>query len=265
MNAFWVLQTIAFCMAFIVGQATPAAAGSSDLPEGFVHLRTVDPTILQDMRYYGAHNFLGRPVVGYEAPECVLTTPAAEQLAEVQKNLLKRNLSLKVYDCYRPARAVADFVKWAKDLDDTKTKTEFYPTVDKDRLFELGYIAERSGHSRGSTVDLAIVRLPAAQQPAFDPSRQQACFNPLEARYRDNSLDFGTGFDCFDELSHTENRQVNATARDNRAMLVDEMKAAGFQNYDREWWHFTLADEPFPKTYFDFPIQPGAEAPAKDR
>lgn len=264
MNAYRILRAILICMTVIAGPVIPATAATPDLPEGFAYLRAVDPTILQDMRYYGAHNFLGRPVVGYEAPECILTEPAARQLTAVQANLLKRNLSLKVYDCYRPGRAVADFVKWAKDLDDAKTKTEFYPTVDKDRLFELGYIAERSGHSRGSTVDLTIVKLPAAKQPAFDPSRQQACFNSVDARYRDNSLDFGTGFDCFDELSHTANSQVNETARDNRAMLVDEMKAAGFQNYDREWWHFTLADEPFPQTYFDFPIGPGTDAPAKD-
>lgn len=242
------------------GSIAVALSNEPQIPEGFVYLRSVDPTIFQDMRYYGTHNFLGRRAVGYEAPECVLTIPAARQLATVQVRLLAKGMSLKVYDCYRPGRAVADFVQWAKDLDDIKTKAEFYPNVQKERLFELGYIAERSGHSRGSTVDLAIVMLPAKPEPPYNPAAQQACFNPVGSRHRDNSLDFGTGYDCFDELSHTENSRMGEKAKANRALLVDEMKAAGFENYDREWWHFTLADEPYSQTYFDFPIEPYVES-----
>lgn len=256
MNAYRKCLFILLWLAPIPGPAATAAAGDPQLPEQFVYLRSVDPTILQEIRYHETHNFLGRRVTGYNAPECILTLPAAKQLATVQASLLKRNLSLKVYDCYRPGRAVADFVAWAKDLDDTKTRAEFYPTINKDQLFELGYIAERSGHSRGSTVDLAIVKLPAAPEPPFDPSAQEARFNPIGARYGDNSLDFGTGFDCFDELSHTDNREIGDEARANRRLLVDAMANAGFENYEREWWHFTLADEPYPKTYFDFSIEP---------
>lgn len=259
MNARRINLFILLCLIPIVASAATASAGDPKLPEGFVYLRSVDPTILQDMRYYGTHNFLGRRVVGYNAPECILTLPAARQLATVQASLLERNLSLKVYDCYRPSRAVADFVAWAKDLDDTKTRTEFYPTINKDQLFKLGYIAQRSGHSRGSTVDLAIVNLPAAPEPPFDPSAQQACFNPLGERYGDNSLDFGTGYDCFDILSHTDNCEIGDEARANRRLLVDLMANAGFENYEREWWHFTLAHEPYPETYFDFPIEPHDE------
>lgn len=254
MNARRVCLLILLGLVAIAGLAPTASTSDPELPEGFIHLRTVDPTVLQDIRYHGTHNFLGRRAEGYEAHECILTVQAAKQLAIVQANLSVQGLSLKVYDCYRPARAVADFVAWAKDLDDTRTRAEFYPTVNKDQLFELGYIAERSGHSRGSTVDLAIVKLPAAAEPLFDPAAQLACFNPVDSRYPDNSLDFGTGYDCFDELSHTDNREIGDVARSNRTLLVEEMTKAGFENYDREWWHFTLTDEPFPKTYFDFPI-----------
>lgn len=256
MNARRIYLFTLLCLMTIAAPAATVSAGDPKVPEGFVYLRSVDQTILQDIRYHGIHNFLGRRVQGYNAPECILTLPAARKLATVQAKLLERNLSLKIYDCYRPGRAVADFVAWAKNLDDTKTRAEFYPTINKDRLFELGYIAERSGHSRGSTVDLAIVKLPAAPEPAFDPSAQQACFNPLGERYGDNSLDFGTGYDCFDILSHTDNREIGDEARANRRLLVDLMADAGFENYEREWWHFTLADEPYPETYFDFPIEP---------
>lgn len=252
-------RIVLFLLSFVLcigGAATIASSNEHQLPEGFVYLRSVDPTILQSMRYHTEHNFLGRPVVGYQAPECILTAPAATQLAAVQARLLPQGMSLKVYDCYRPARAVADFVAWAKDLEDTRTKAEFYPTVSKNRLFELGYIAERSGHSRGSTVDLAIVKLPPAPEPHFDPAAQQSCSNSAGSRYRDNSLDFGTGYDCFHELSHTLNSAVGQEAATNRALLLDQMGTSGFTNYDREWWHFTLAGEPYPETYFDFPILP---------
>lgn len=228
---------------------------AKELPKFFTYLRAVDDTILQDMRYYGAHNFLGRRVKGYEAAECILTKRAALALSKVQKRLLQRGLSLKVYDCYRPQRAVNDFIAWSKNKD-KKTKAEFYPTLPKSRLFGLGYIARRSGHSRGSTVDLTIVPLPPEQEPAFNFEAQQACFDDLENRYQDNSLDFGTGYDCFHALSHTKNPQIEDVARRNRALLLSEMARAGFENYSKEWWHFTLKDEPFKKRYFDFPIRP---------
>lgn len=133
---------------------SPALA--SDLPDGFVYLRDIAPDIRQDMRYAGNHNFVGRPIEGYEAGECILSTKAAEALRAAAEELAPENLRLRVYDCYRPARAVADFAQWARDIDDTIMQAEFYPRVDKSLLFELGYIAERSGHSRGSTVDLTI-------------------------------------------------------------------------------------------------------------
>ncbi len=225
------------------------------LPPFFTYLRAVDDSILQEMRYYGVHNFLGRRVKGYEAAECILTKRAANALAKVQTRLKARGLSLKVYDCYRPQRAVKDFVRWSQNKD-KKTKPEFYPTLKKTRLFGLGYIARRSTHSRGSTVDLTIVPLPAEKQPKYSFDKQVACFEAAESRYLDNSLDFGTGYDCFHELSHTKNPNISEVARRNRALLVNEMARVGFDNYSKEWWHFTLKNEPYKRRHFDFPILP---------
>ncbi len=230
-------------------------ARASDLPKFFTYLKAVDPTILQEIRYYGSHNFLGRPVKGYRAAECILTIQAAKALKKVQKRLLPKGLSLKVYDCYRPQRAVNDFIAWAKKPNDQKTKAEFYPTLKKSRLFGLGYIARRSTHSRGSTVDLTIVPLPPKEQPKHDFSKQKACFENVDERFADNSLDFGTGYDCFHNKSHTKSAVV-FDARKNRDLLVREMAAVGFENYRKEWWHFSLKNEPYKRTHFDFPITP---------
>ncbi|WP_250637373.1 M15 family metallopeptidase [Lentzea guizhouensis] len=153
----------------------PAQASST----GFVNLRDVDPTIRHDIRYFSAHNFVGEPVDGYREPLCLLTKPAAKALRRVQREVLRRGYTLKVYDCYRPQRAVDHFVRWAKDLADERMKIEFYPRVDKTRLFEDGYIAEKSGHSRGSTLDVTIVRLPPEPQRPFVPGEPLVnCFAP---------------------------------------------------------------------------------------
>ncbi|WP_069159882.1 M15 family metallopeptidase [Nocardia altamirensis] len=232
-------------------QAPPAADESS-----FVSITDVDPTILVEARYFGQHNFLGTVVNGYEAPKCLLSKQAAAKLAEVQRELRLMNLTLKTYDCYRPQRAVDHFVAWAKDLGDVKMKKEFYPNVDKANLFRDGYIAEKSGHSRGSTLDLGIVALPAADpEPYRDGDPLRECFLPAEQRYRDNILDFGTGYDCFDPASHTANPAVGGTQRALRTLLTQLMDEHGFKNLTEEWWHFTLRDEPFPDTYFNFPVR----------
>lgn len=232
-----------------------ASEQTASLPKFFTYLKAVDPRIVQEMRYFGEHNFLGRRVNGYEAAECILTTRAARALKKVQSRLSSKGLSLKVYDCYRPQRAVNDFIGWAKKPTDTKTKAEFYPTLKKSTLFGLGYIARRSTHSRGSTVDLTIVKLPTAEQPQHDISRQQACFGNQGNRFADNSLDFGTGYDCFHKKSHTKST-VSSDARANRDLLVYEMARVGFENYRKEWWHFSLKNEPFKRKHFDFPITP---------
>ncbi|MFI0983117.1 M15 family metallopeptidase [Streptomyces sp. NPDC021093] len=224
-------------------------------PEAFVSLRSVDPTILQDMRYTTEHNFMGEAVDGYRQPVCILTRPAAQALKKAQRTLLRSGYTLKVYDCYRPQRAVDHFVRWAKDLDDTAMKGEFYPRVDKSRLFADGYIAEKSGHSRGSTVDLTIVRLPTRPTRPYVPGEKlKPCFAPQSERFRDNSIDMGTGYDCFDTLSHTDDPRIQGVQRSNRQLLKSTLAAQGFTNLPEEWWHFTHKPELFPDTYFDFPV-----------
>jgi D-alanyl-D-alanine dipeptidase len=224
-------------------------------PAQFVALRNVDPTIIQEMRYYTPHNFTGAPIKGYQAPMCILTRAAAEGLHQAQVRLLRSGYSLKVYDCYRPQRAVDTFVTWAEDLDDTTMKAEFYPQVDKTRLFADGYIAAKSGHSRGSTMDLTIVPLPARPTRPYRPGEPLTpCYGPKDQRFPDNSLDMGTGFDCFDTLAHTLDPRIQGVQHANRMLLMNAMEAQGFTNLPEEWWHYTLNAETFPDTYFDFPI-----------
>ena len=233
--------------------ANPGWSANADF---FVDLKTVIPSLVLDMRYYGDHNFVGTRVDGYEAPKCLVTAPAAEALAKVQAELQEFSLSLKVYDCYRPQRAVDHFVRWAADIPDTKTRAEFYPTVDKRNLFRDGYIAEKSSHSRGSTVDVSIVPVPAPAEGKYAPGQPlQACYQPSGKRFRDSSIDMGTGYDCFHELSHPGNLKVGAQQRIHRLLLKTLMDKYGFKNYDQEWWHFTLRNEPYPDTYFDFPVK----------
>ncbi|MFD7783894.1 M15 family metallopeptidase [Streptomyces nojiriensis] len=241
------------------GAAAPAGASAppseAKAPRAFVALRSVDPTILQDMRYARPHNFVGEPVDGYRQPVCLLTRPAAEALHRAQVRLLRQGYSLKVYDCYRPQRAVDHFVRWAEDLGDERRKAEFYPRVEKSRLFEDGYIARKSGHSRGSTMDVTLVRLPALPAPRPRPGQESVpCYAPRAERYPDNSVDMGTGFDCFDTLSHTDDPRVQGAQRANRDLLRSVLAAEGFVNLPEEWWHFTHKPELFPDTYFDFPV-----------
>ena len=203
--------------------------------QDFVDVRSLDPSIAADMRYAGSENFVGEPIDGYEAPKCLLSRAAAEVLVEVQSILRDDGFGLLVFDCYRPQRGVDHFVRWAKDTADLRTKAEYYPNVRKSRLFEDGYIASRSGHSRASTVDLTMVR----RRP--DDS--------VEA------LDMGTPFDFFDPRSHTESPDVTAEQQANRLRLRDAMEEGGFRNYSAEWWHYTMRDEPYPDEYFDRPIR----------
>ncbi|MFI6684304.1 M15 family metallopeptidase [Streptomyces sp. NPDC050485] len=234
---------------------TAQAAPEPKAPEEFVALSSVDRSIIQEMRYITPHDFVGEPIDGYRQPLCILTRPAAEALHRAQLTLLRQGYSLKVYDCYRPQRAVDQFVRWAKDLADEKMKAEFYPHVDKSRLFADGYIAAKSGHSRGSTMDLTIVKLPAPPTPPYRPGQPLVpCYAPQSQRFPDNSLDMGTGFDCFDTLAHTDDPRIQGVQRANRQFLKSTMEAQGFVNLPEEWWHFTYQQEPFPDTYFDFPV-----------
>ncbi|MFJ1584968.1 M15 family metallopeptidase [Streptomyces sp. NPDC088197] len=235
--------------------APAAVADDVKAPPGFVALGSVDRSIIQEMRYATAHDFVGAPVDGYVQPMCLLTRPAALALHKVQRALLKTGYSLKVYDCYRPQRAVDHFVRWAEDLNDQKMKGEFYPDENKADLFTDGYIAAKSGHSRGSTMDLTIVRLPAAKTRAYVPGEPLTpCYGARADRFPDNSIDMGTGFDCFDTLANTLDPRITGVQLANRLTLKNAMDAAGFTNLPVEWWHYTLDHEPYPDTYFDFPV-----------
>jgi D-alanyl-D-alanine dipeptidase len=247
---------LAVTLSTLSAASVPPAAGAEPRPPaGFVTLSSVDRTILQDIRYATPHNFTGRVVDGYSRPECVLTTRAANALHQAQQSLTRRGYSLKVYDCYRPQRAVDRFVAWAGDPADTTMKAEFYPEVDKSRLFDDGYIARRSGHSRGSTVDLTIVELPAKPTRAYRPGEHLvSCYAPRSQRFPDDSIDMGTGFDCFDPRAHTLDPRIVGTPHNDRLMLEHTMEEVGFAGIPEEWWHFTLRDEPYPDTYFDFPV-----------
>lgn len=205
------------------------------LPQGFIYLEEFIPNITVDLRYYSDHNFVGQRINGYLAPKAILTGKAAKALKAVQQELNASGLGLKIYDAYRPQQAVNHFIRWAKDLKDTKTKAEFYPDVAKKNLFKEGYIDAKSTHSRGSTLDLTIIHL-AASPP-------------------DNELDMGTPFDFFSPKSWLASRAVTIQQRANRLLLYRVMKKHGFKYSNKEWWHFTLRNEPYPKTYFDFPVR----------
>ncbi len=235
--------------------AAPATPSTTRAPSDFVALSDVDPTILQEIRYFTPHNFTGDPVDGYREPICILTREAAEGLHRAQLQFLLQGYSLKVYDCYRPQRAVNDFVAWAKKLDDQRMKAEFYTGVDKSNLFRDGYIAEQSGHSRGSTMDLTLVRLPARPtRPYVRGQRLVDCTAPQAKRFADNSIDMGTGFDCFNTLAWPLDSRVQGRQLRNRVLLLNGLVQQGFAPYPYEWWHFTYKPERFPNTYFDFPV-----------
>jgi len=212
------------------------------LPQGMVYLRDVDASIVQDMRYAGADNFVGRRLPGYGAGECVLRREVASALSKVQADLAKSNLSLKVYDCYRPRRAVAAMARWADDGAVADPTKRFYPALEKRTLFAYGYIAAQSAHSTGTAIDLTLVKLPATPVPPFDPAvRYGACTGPAAQRAPDSSLDMGTGFDCFDTRSHTASTAISPEQKRARSLLLAAMRQHGFKNYFREWWHFTFA------------------------
>jgi D-alanyl-D-alanine dipeptidase len=215
----------------LLALACTQTAQAQQRPADFVDAATVVPGLIVEMRYAGSHNFTGRPVDGYLAPHCLLTREAAAALAEVARDIAPRGLAIKVFDCYRPVRAVANFVRWARDLNDQKMKAEFYPNVDKRTLFRDGYIASHSGHSRGSTMDLTLAQTDGTE------------------------LDMGTPFDFFSPKSWTADPTVTAAQHANRMVLADAMRRRGFRGYDKEWWHFTLRGEPYPATFFDFPVQ----------
>ena len=222
-------------------------------PDGFVRVAEAVPDAILEIRYYSTYNFVGDRIDGYERPTALLTVEAAKALKAVSDDVKKQGYRLKIFDAYRPQRAVAHFMRWAKDVDDTRMKPYFYPNLDKSVLFAQGYIAEKSGHSRGSTVDLTL----------FDMALEK-------------EVDMGGTFDWFGEESHPDwcgdpaarlytgeyagdakpkNGKINEAQFRNRMLLREAMMRHGFKPLDEEWWHFTLADEPWPDTYFDYPVK----------
>jgi zinc D-Ala-D-Ala dipeptidase len=243
---------------FSAAMLAPAGAiAPTALPPGFVYLRDVDPLIAQDIRYASADNFVGRPLPGYGAAECMLRRDAALALKQVQADLAAAGLGLKVYDCYRPTRAVRAMAQWASDGRGAGASKRFFPHLDKSKLFGLGYIAMRSGHSSGTAVDLTLIALPRTPAPAFDPTATYgSCAGLAAQREPDDSLDMGTGYDCLDAASHTANAAITAEQRRHRDTLVTAMRKRGFKNYFREWWHFSFGP---PAGTYDIPIGPRGE------
>jgi D-alanyl-D-alanine dipeptidase len=241
---------------FVLALTAPAMArdlARDALPPGFVYLRDVDASIVQDMRYASYDNFVGHPLPGYTAPECVLRRDVAEALKLVQADLASQNLSLKVYDCYRPTRAVHAMAAWSHDGASADATKRFFPTLQKSNLFALGYIASQSAHSTGTAVDLTLIKLPAANVTPYDPAAHYGpCTAPAPERAPDSSLDMGTGFDCFDAKSHTGSGAISAEQQRARATLGAAMRKRGFRNYFREWWHFSYGAQP--AQGYDVPI-----------
>jgi D-alanyl-D-alanine dipeptidase len=217
------------------GGGPSAQAPKAELPPPLVSLADVDPTIRLDIRYAGPDNFVGTPIDGYQAAKCLLSEPAVRALATAQAELSAQGLGLLVYDCYRPKRAVDHFLRWAADPNTRETQSEYYPEVPKEELVARGYIAASSGHSRGSTVDLTLVR--------------------LDSWGGGEPVEMGTSFDFFDERSNTDSPRVAEEARTNRQLLRAVMERHGFRNLPQEWWHYTLTAEPFADRTFDGPVR----------
>lgn len=203
----------------------------SDDTRGFVSVGEVIPDVLLDIRYYSSFNFIGERIDGYEEPAALLTREAAEALAAVSGEAMRQGFRLKIFDAYRPQKAVDHFVRWAEDPADTRMKAYFYPDLEKKDIIPQHYIAEHSGHSRGSTVDLTL----------FEMNTQQ-------------DADMGGTFDFFGEKSHPDYAGVSEAQHANRMLLQELMVKQGFRPLESEWWHFTLENEPWPDTYFAFPV-----------
>ena len=226
-------RTVPIVAVLIALQAcSPALDPVEVAPKDFAYLHEAIPNLIIDVRYFSDDNFVGARVDGYRDAVILLSRPAADALAGVQQELNQRGLGVKVFDAYRPQKAVDHFLRWSEDPSDTKTKDRYYPELPKGRLFELGYIARKSGHTRGSTLDLTLVDLFSGEE-----------------------LDMGSPWDFFGEISHHDSPLVDDTATANRNLLRDVMVRHGFLPYANEWWHYTLADEPYPDTYFDFDVE----------
>lgn len=225
---FIIVISALFVLISIVKCTNPSEKGK----ENFVKIEEVIPNAVYDIRYYSSDNFVGTRVDGYLAPIAFITKEAGDRLIQVQKELNDEGLGLKIFDAYRPQKGVDHFVRWGAIPADTITKTKYYPNINKTNVFDLGYVATKSGHSRGSTIDLTIVNFETKQE-----------------------LDMGSPWDFFGEISHHDSPLVNKDQSANRNKLRTIMLKYSFKEYDNEWWHYTLKKEPFPATYFNFDIK----------
>lgn len=222
--------TLAMAACASVEVASAPTAAEADM----VDIRSLVPDMALEIRYASADNFVGRRVDGYDAPKCYLHRSVAEALQQVEQDLRGEGLRLKIFDCYRPRRAVLDFMRWAEDEADQRTKPQYYPEIDKSELVG-DYISPTSGHSRGATLDLTLLR--------------------CQADDRCEPLPMGTGFDYFGPVAHTDSQRITDAQRANRERLRDAMGKHGFENYSKEWWHYTFKPEPTPDTAYDFPVR----------
>lgn len=264
--ALLVLTAAAVLLVYAPANAADSSSKSAQttratvkLPRGFVHLDELAPDIINDLRYATPRNFTGRRVPGYRANRCILARPVARALARVQKAVKKTGYTLKVYDCYRPARGVRAFFRWAQGRFGSPNKS-YYPRIARKRIIPLGYIAKRSSHSRGTAIDLTLVRSIKVVAPTAlaEPRRNAtatatSCINP-KPESPPASIDMGTSWDCFDELSHTRHGAISAGAKANRLRLLRAMQSVGFRNYRREWWHYSISLKRFKKLH-DFPVE----------
>jgi len=228
-------KTFAILMAitiFLTACAGLPKTNTSTLPAGFVYITDVALDIILEIRYYSTYNFVGARVDDYQAPVAIITQEAASALQLASDSLRRQGYAIKVFDAYRPTGAVSHFMRWAADEGDVLTKEYFYPDIEKNRIIPEGYVAERSGHSRGSTVDLTIIDMLSGKE-----------------------LDMGTPFDFFGVRSHHGTNLITEEQSINRLILKNAMEQAGFKPYLEEWWHYTLDNEPHPDTYFDFPVR----------
>jgi len=209
-----------------------SCAEKAYVSEGFIHINQVIPDVVYDIRYSGHNNFVGARIDGYNAPMAILTVEAAAALKDVSEEVDSKGYNLKIFDGYRPQKAVDHFIRWAEDAEDIQMKPWYYPNIDKKDLFRNGYIAKKSAHSRGSTIDLTLVY-----------------------KNTGTELDMGSSYDFLDPISAHDSTLVSTEQAANRKILKEAMENHGFRSYYKEWWHYTLVNEPYPDTYFNFDVE----------
>ncbi len=242
----------------LIASGVSYAITSDMRAKGFVYLSEIDPTIQVSLRYQDSENFVGKSIDGYQKPVTIMTKPTAEALKKVQADVQKDGYSLVVYDAYRPQRAVNHFMRWSKDQSDQLKKLFYYPRVNKADVFQLGYVYTHSGHSRGSTVDLTLIRN-KSKLHKVEP-RDRILRDGYKIQYLDDgTVDMGSSFDLFDTASHCQNNLIGEKYQKLRTYLKNMMEKHGFKGVTKEWWHFTLKNEPFPadrdESYFDFVVK----------